>query len=389
MAAAALFGVEDSANPKLDELNKTLRGLCIKAHSLWITWVSDELSAILSKNLEKDDGLSATTTLKGWEEMVIKQEQSSDGPLEMKIALPSLPSLYIIAFLFQACQEIHKVGGHVLDKSILQNFAWMLMEKVMVIYGNFISTIEARSPQVSEKGVLQILLDLRFTIDILSGGEKLSSSGTDSNVREEPIKNLLLKPPYRRKHVQNQPYSASGEQMMRLINTLSQKLDPIDWATYEPYLWENEKQSYQRYAVLFGFLVQLNRMYTDAVQKLPTNTESNILRCSTVPRFKYLPISAPALSRVVSTTLSTPSDDISSRSSWKAYSNGEFSPKFDLDDNSSFGVATPLLKSFMTQVGSKFGESTMKLGSTFGDMLPVQAAGLLSSFTAGASRSDS
>lgn len=59
---------------------------------------------------------------------------------------------------------------------------------------------------------------------------------------------------------------------------------------YEPYLWENERQSYLRHAVLFGFFVQLNRMYTDTVQKLPTNSESNILRCSTVPRFKYLPI---------------------------------------------------------------------------------------------------
>lgn len=59
---------------------------------------------------------------------------------------------------------------------------------------------------------------------------------------------------------------------------------------YEPYLWENEKQSYQRYAVLYGFLVQLNRMYMDTVQKLPSNTESNVLRCSIVPRFKYLPI---------------------------------------------------------------------------------------------------
>lgn len=28
----------------------------------------------------------------------------------------------------------------------------------------------------------------------------------------------------------------------------------------------------------------------DTVQKLPTNSESNIMRCSTVPRFKYLPI---------------------------------------------------------------------------------------------------
>jgi hypothetical protein len=46
------------------------------------------------------------------------------------------------------------------------------------------------------------------------------------------------------------------------------------------------------YVVLFGFLVHLNRMYTDVVQRSPTksNTDLNIMRCSQVPRFKYLPI---------------------------------------------------------------------------------------------------
>lgn len=70
------------------------------------------------------------------------------------------------------------------------------------------------------------------------------------------------------------------------------QLKPVSWNRYEPYLWENEKQSYKRYVVLFGFLVQLNHMYTGTVQKLPTksNADSNIMRCSQVPRFKYLPI---------------------------------------------------------------------------------------------------
>lgn len=70
--------------------------------------------------------------MQGWEVTVIKQEQSSEGSTEMKIALPSMPSLYITSFIFQACLEIHKVGGHVLDKSILRNFAGRLMEKVCI-----------------------------------------------------------------------------------------------------------------------------------------------------------------------------------------------------------------------------------------------------------------
>nr|CAD1819856.1 unnamed protein product [Ananas comosus var. bracteatus] len=325
-AAAALFGGDDSTNSRLNELNRTLQELCIKAHSLWIIWVSRELANILSEDLKKDDALSASTPLPGWEVTVVKQEGSTEGPLEMQIALPSMPSL--------------------------QKF-----------------------------GV---------------------------NAKEEPSRSMILKTSFRRKPLQVHADSATIEPVTRLISRLSQRLDPIDWATYELYLWENEKQSYKRYAVLFGFFVQLNRLYTETVQKLPTksNTDSNIMRCSkfhdlstfqSVSRF-----SAPALSSrgTHKSSVQTSLDDPSSRSPLKSYSRGEQSTKPEFDDSSSFGVATPLLKSFMTQVGSKFGESTSRWGSmlsdgqvgklsTFGDILPGPAAGLLSSLTSGGARFDS
>ncbi|XP_039014105.1 conserved oligomeric Golgi complex subunit 1-like isoform X2 [Hibiscus syriacus] len=388
-ATAALLGANESSSPKLEDLCKIMGELRIRAYSLWISWLSDELSVILSWELGKDDGLSATIPLRGWEEIVVKQE-FDEGASEMKISLPSMPSLYVISFLCQACEEIHSIGGHVLDKSIVQRFALSLIEKVISIYENFLSTREASGAQLSEKGILQVLLDIRFAADVLSGG--------DFNVNEELSRKLKSKSSFRRKQDQIQVKSAVRDNVDGLIFSLSQKLDPIDWLTYEPYLWENERQSYLRHAVLFGFFVQLNRMYTDTVQKLPTNSESNILRCCVVPRFKYLPISAPALSSRGNNGKPNTANDITS-SSWKAYTNGELSHKGDLDDHQSFGVATPFLKSFM-QVGSRFGESTLKLGSmltdgqvgifkdrsaaamsTFGDILPVQAAGLLSSFT--------
>ncbi|MBA0781080.1 hypothetical protein Gotri_002038 [Gossypium trilobum] len=398
-ATAALLGANESASPKLYDLCKIMRELCIRAYSLWISWLSDELSVILSRELGQDDGLSATTPLRGWEEIIVKQEQSDEGSSEMKISLPSMPSLYVISFLCQACAEIHRIGGHVLDKSIVQRFALSLIEKVISIYKNFLSTREASGAQVSEKGILQVLLDIRFVADVLSGG--------DFNVNEELSIKLKSKSAFRRKQDHIQTKSAVRDSLDGLIYSFSQKLDPIDWLTYEPYLWENERQSYLRHAVLFGFFVQLNRKYTDTIQKLPTNSESNIMRCSVVPRFKYLPISAPALSSRGNSgkPITAASNDITSRSSWEAYTNGELSQKGDLDDHQSFGVATPFLKSFM-QVGSRFGESTLKLGSiltdgqvgifkdrsaaamsTFGDILPVQATGLLSSFTT--TRSDS
>nr|XP_043610287.1 conserved oligomeric Golgi complex subunit 1 [Erigeron canadensis] len=386
LAASALYAFKDSPSPRLGELRRTTQYLCIKAHNLWITWVSDELSAVLSHSLKNDESLSTTTPLRGWEETIVKQEDSAEHPSEIKISLPSMPSLYITSYLFQACEEVHRVGGHVLDKPILQNFAARLLEKVIDLYVDFLVNDEASETRVSEKGVLQILLDLKFAADILSGG--------DLSGNEDVVKTSKTKPSYRRKQDVQQPKSVMKDRLDGLVNRLSQRLDPIDWLTYEPYLMENEKQSYLRHAVLFGFFVQLHRMYTDTTQKLLTSSESNIMRCSTVPRFKYLPISAPVLSAkgASKSPIATSVDDVSTRGSWRNYTQEELSRNMDMDDNTSSGVATPFLKSFM-QVGSRFGESTLKLGSMltegqvgrFGDILPAQAAGLLSQFTAGRS----
>lgn len=63
-AAAALFTVDDSKSPKLEELNKAFQEYCIKAHNIWIIWVSNGLSAILAKELNKDDALSMSTPLR-------------------------------------------------------------------------------------------------------------------------------------------------------------------------------------------------------------------------------------------------------------------------------------------------------------------------------------
>ena len=76
---------------------------------------------------------------------------------------------------------------------------------------------------MSDKGVLQVLLDLRFAADVLSGG--------DFNTNEELSKNAKSKFFSRRKQDVNQTKSVIREQVDSLVNSLSQKLDPIDWLT--------------------------------------------------------------------------------------------------------------------------------------------------------------
>jgi hypothetical protein len=60
-ATAALFGARESASHELEELNKTIGDLCIRAYNLWILWMSDELAAIVSQDLKQDDALTLST----------------------------------------------------------------------------------------------------------------------------------------------------------------------------------------------------------------------------------------------------------------------------------------------------------------------------------------
>ena len=66
--------------------------------------------------------------------------------------------------------------------------------QVTGIFEDFLSTAESGVHQVSEKGVLQVLLDVKFATDVLSGG--------DSNMVGELSSNPKAKLPGRKKHDQ-------------------------------------------------------------------------------------------------------------------------------------------------------------------------------------------
>ncbi|XP_024514890.1 conserved oligomeric Golgi complex subunit 1 [Selaginella moellendorffii] len=363
----------DGISSRLQTLQGSLRSQWDIAHNLWVSWSTGVLVKIFLKDLGMDDGLFATSFPKGWEETVLKQEtDNAEG--EIKISLPGMASPYAVSLLFLANQEIYRVGGHVLDKSVIHSFSATLLEKVLAAYEGYLSG----SVQISERGSLQLLFDVRFLADVLVG------------IQDAAVK------------------SKSQKAVKSLLSKLSSNLDPIDWATYEPQLWENERRCYHRCAVLFGFLTQLNRLYTDAALRNQPVTDGNTIGLSaSVPRFITLPISMPLTGgNVGARTINggaggNQEGDISN--AWKAYQQKEQGGNFTFDDSTGLSslVNAPLLKSFMGQVGSRLGEGTLKFGSiigdgqvgrlrdksaaaissTFGDMLPA-----LSSLASGASK---
>lgn len=80
--------------------------------------------------------------------------------------------------------------------------------------------------RVSEKGLLQLLFDVKFLADVLSGGEEvriesLSVIGTEDLTPSSALKKATsLKADIGRKRWVD-----------KLLNDLHNRIDPIDWAT--------------------------------------------------------------------------------------------------------------------------------------------------------------
>ncbi|KAI5081996.1 hypothetical protein GOP47_0001739 [Adiantum capillus-veneris] len=388
------------------KLEVALKYASLVAHSIWVSWSVDRLTAVLARDLVKDDDLASSSPLKGWEETALTQLNEKGDEIEVKLPLPAMPSPYVISFLFKSCQEVYRVGGHALDKHVLHLFVSRLFEKVLLVYDKFSRSLKDSRSRVSEKGLLQLLFDLRFIGDVLSGGERSYPDQAVFSEEEAHLSFILSSSNFA--GVREILLQGSGTDLqikkwrVSLEERLSNLLDPIDWATYEPPLWENEQQSYQRCAVIFGFLVQLKRLYKNTAQRPPLTAESNTLKVSSsIPRFTYLPISTPSLTKKMAF------DEGGSK--LRSMISSDHASKLALEDDSGGSMigARPLLKSLFNQVGSRFGEGTLKLGSmltesqvsrlkdrsaaaisTFGDILPSQAAGLFSSFTAGTSKSE-
>jgi hypothetical protein len=59
--------------------------------------------------------------------------------------------------------------------------------------------------------------------------------------------------------------------------SLQERLDPIDWATYEPYVWANEAALRPRTSVLYGLLTRLGQQGMDPIARGAPPGEANVM----------------------------------------------------------------------------------------------------------------
>lgn len=94
--------------------------------------------------------------------------------------------------------------------------------QVLTIYEKFMSHPSFMNSRVSEKGLLQLLFDLKSLADVLSGGQEvhLEKIGAVETENLASLSQTALKADIGRKRWVN-----------KLLDDLRNHIDPIDWAT--------------------------------------------------------------------------------------------------------------------------------------------------------------
>ncbi|KAK9864885.1 hypothetical protein WJX84_005968 [Apatococcus fuscideae] len=285
--------------PSSTALHTSLRDVAGRAYGVWAEWAASALAADLLTALQADAALSSSVVLRSWEEVVVAdtlpQEEGAGG--EMRFWQPAAPSPSVLALLLAACREAQRAGGPLISQAALRQLCWHLSSSVEHTIRGALAVGSELDRRLSEKGILQLLFDVRFLRESLSGGRPHDSS-------LPPAPPVTTPPRLGRGQKEAKPVSARDKaaaardsEFAVLEASLQERLDPIDWATYEAYLWRNETTCYQRCSVLFGALFQLNWLHGQAAVKAgPPSLEANVMRMAPpAPRFAYLPISTPAV----------------------------------------------------------------------------------------------
>eukprot|EP00798_Chlamydomonas_sp_ICE-L_P025620 gene25620-11274_t len=303
------------ASSRLSQAMERFRATAIASYSLWSKWTAACLSQHLRLSLCREDILTASTAPPSWQENVILSSSmagggagyDADGGLadpmaDMRFSLPACTSSPLMSYLSAACRELCRAGDHTAGTDALQALEWELGGAALSTYSSLLHAEESGTLgfSISEKGILQLLLDVRFLRDVFLGGRPLTlnkapDAGTTSAGGTNPrlMGGVELQDP-----AVAAALSARKREQSSLESQMQDRLDPIDWATYEPYLWTAVQHYYQRTSILFGSLIQLQRAHPENVGKASASSASGVEMnplniMPVVPRFQYLPISAP------------------------------------------------------------------------------------------------
>eukprot|EP01119_Soliformovum_irregulare_P019469 TRINITY_DN6171_c0_g1_i2.p1 TRINITY_DN6171_c0_g1~~TRINITY_DN6171_c0_g1_i2.p1 ORF type:complete len:285 (-),score=87.42 TRINITY_DN6171_c0_g1_i2:76-930(-) len=227
--------------------------------------------------------------------MMVSVEGDDDKTIEEKIQLPFQPSSYLLAFLFSISKEIHRIGSHTVDKSVMLYLLHEVSEKIV---SQYTAIVNADEKKMNKEGLIQLLVDVRFAFDVVSGRKALIEGSKEHREINAAIK-LFRDESIDLKQVLDglaQP-AQWNVRVNNLVQTIEDKLDPIDVAFYQSPLRDCVMKCYLRTALLFGSMVHYNTQYANSKpSKSSIQEQHNVLTLSNVvSRFSLLPVSSPPL----------------------------------------------------------------------------------------------
>lgn len=313
MSVGLRENVESELFTKSKEL---LRKEYLYGSALWVFWVVNESISSFQSSLYREKW-NEPQRRNVWPTTTLALEQSE------KIRLPLSPSAFVIKFLYRISWEIERVGGHVVEKVVLQYLVYALAEKLMEVYNRFLADKLPRN----KEGVVQLLFDVRFLFEVLSWRKDLENASQLKELRQTllTIKQIHSTQQEQSSSTQNgnqqqQSNSASAieggaeieavmewnKKVNNLVNDFEKELDPIDVAFYQKHIKEAVSKCLVRYQVLLGFLMLSKPTSSSTTTTSSGQNKGELPKTSTVPEQHNLLVIAPVSSRFSLLPISIP-----------------------------------------------------------------------------------
>ncbi|XP_071171265.1 conserved oligomeric Golgi complex subunit 1-like [Mytilus edulis] len=257
--------VEDPVWTKVKEM---LANCQLEAFRIWVDHLSDVVLKEFRGGLVTDQNCHIVTNCTRWDEVDIQEETEDGKKIKSKISVPMQPSWYVQGLVFTLCQEINRVGGHAVTRSILQKLVNKVSDEMKDNYLEIIHN--SKNPKTKgyvplpQQRALQLLFDVRFVLSIFP--------------RKEDSK-------------ENKVYQ---QRMHQIIEGLEEKIDPFDLDVFTPYIQSHLLKQAQRSAVLYGLVTNIDRlsMYGGGRTTSSQQEQHNVLPLTVCQnRFTLLPLS--------------------------------------------------------------------------------------------------
>lgn len=248
---------EAEKNPTSEMLQQ--RALTI--YRVWVEWCAKQCRLQFQEQLSSEMELSALSSTLAWQRVTIAEEAESGKQVSSEIQVPAQASVYVTALLFGLCQEISRIGGHAVHRSILLELGGRVLRGILGSYRTLLQDL-ATMPQ---NCALQLLFNLHFLARVLPG-PKDSETGVDGEVK------------------------GLAEQLQAFV-------DPFDLDVFLPHILSNLERQLQRSAVLLGLLLALRGPVQLGTHRAPSGSAQEkhvvIPLVPSMARLHTLPISSP------------------------------------------------------------------------------------------------